>query len=151
VPVHLVATEESQIDPAVAGGGGGLAHGGGPVLVVAQGEHRAGAVEQVRVGVQVDVGGVAERYPGVLGYPDRGQLELEELPGPGHGLLVRAVERHRPRAGLSAPVPTLVEAVAAPLVVGLPGGHRVDHDQPAGVGRGAHGQWDVLLGAGGGV
>ena len=151
MPVDLVPAEESQVDAAVARGGGGLAHRGRPVLVVAQGEHGAGAVEQVRVGVQVDVGGVAQRDAGVLSDPDGGQLELQELAGPGHRLLVGAVERHRPRARLPAPVRTLVEAVAAPLVVGLPGGHGVDHDQPAGVGRGPHRQRDVLLGTGVGV
>ena len=42
-PVDFVAAEESQVDPAVPGGGGGLAHRGGPVLVVAEGEHGARA------------------------------------------------------------------------------------------------------------
>jgi hypothetical protein len=85
VPVDLVAAEESQVDPAVPGGGGGLAHPGGPVLVVAEGQHGARTIKQVRVGVQVDIGGVAQRDPGVLGDSHGGQLELQELPGPGHG------------------------------------------------------------------
>src|SRR4029079_2769048 len=81
VPVDLVAAEEGEVDTAVAGGGGGGTHGGRPVLVVPEGDHRAGAVEEVRVGVQIDVGGVAQRDPGGLGHADRAQVEQPGLGG----------------------------------------------------------------------
>ncbi len=82
VPVDLVAAEESQVDPAVPGGGGGLAHRGGPVLVVAEGQHGARAIKQVRVGVQVDVGGVAQRDAACSATRTAGSSNCRNCPAP---------------------------------------------------------------------
>jgi len=45
-----------------------------------------GPVEQVRIGVQIHVGGVPEGVTGALGEVHEGQLEVQEVPGTGHGV-----------------------------------------------------------------
>ncbi len=125
-----VGAEEGQVDPAGVGGGSTLAHGLGPVLVVAQAEEAAMVHEQLRAGVQIDVGPVGQVEPEALEVEQQRQLVADEVgcarrPGLGVG----TVEGDGPGAvgegGPTAPVGPVVEAVAAPEVVGLPGGDAV--------------------------
>jgi hypothetical protein len=146
VSIDLVSAEECGVDPAVSSGGHVVPHTLRPVLVVPEGDDRSGAVEQVRVLVEVDIGGVAQRDPGAFREEHEGEFEVEEVPGALHDVgLVGPVERHGSSAAGSVSSRVLAEAVAAPAVVGLPRGHRIDDDDPALVGRAADRQGNELL------
>ena len=148
MPVDLVTAEESQVHPAVAGAHHVIAHVCRPVLVVPEREDCAGSVEQVRIGVQVHVGGVAKPMSGPLGEQQERKLEVQEVAGARHGVgRIGAVEADRPGALGVLAGGTAVEAVAAPRVVGLPGGDRVDDHDPSLVRGSAHRQRHKLLGA----
>ena len=117
-PVHGVGAEEGEVGAGVAGREDVVAHGGGPVLVVAHRDVAPGSVERARRRVQVDVGEVGQRLAGPLGAHDDRDRRRAVVVGAGRPV-VGAVEAH----GVAAPVAgrPVVEAVAAPRVVGLPG------------------------------
>ncbi len=119
-------------------------------------------VEELGPGVQVDVGPVGHVQSQLLGLVDDRELVADEVGRPtGPVVVVGAVERDDPgpvrvvapggvmgeAEGLVAVA--VVEAVATPPVVGLPGGHALlDHEgRPGGVVPNAQG--DELLLAGG--
>ena len=125
-----VRPQEGEVDAAGVGRGRPLAHGLGPVLVVAQAEEAAVVREELRLGVQVDVGPVGHVQAEALEVEQQRQFVADEVGGARRpGLRVGTVERHGPGAvGEERPpfaVGPVVEAVAAPEVVGLPGGDAV--------------------------
>ena len=119
----------------------------GPVLVVARGEQRMRPVQQVRIGVDVHAGDVGQRPPGPLGQLDRLPLVVQEHVGAVGVVRPVQADRERPVAVVAHPAGPVVQVVAAPGVVGLPGLHTVlDHDLAGGTGR-AHGHRHEPLGA----
>ena len=137
-----VGAEDRQVRPGVAGRDHVGALFGGPVLVVAERQHGARPVQQSRVAGHVDPGGVGERQPELLGQGDQRRLVDQEQSG-AVVVAVRPVEDDPQRAGGQRAGRAVVEAVAAPLVVGLPGrGGAHDHG-PAGGARRADGEGDV--------
>ena len=145
-----VGPEEGEIDAGGVGRGGPVAHGRGPVLVVAQTEEAAMVHEELRLGVQIDIGPVGHVQPEAFEVEQERQLvahEVRRARGPRLG--VGAVERDGAGAVGERP-PTLavravVEAVAAPQVVGLPGRDAVLHDVRRHGGVVADGERDELL------
>ena len=108
----------------------------GPVLVVARGEQRVRPVQQVRVGVDVHAGHIGQWPPGPLGQLDRLPLVVQEHVGAVG--VVRPVQADGERAVVvvAHPAGPVVQVVAAPGVVGLPGLHAVlDHDLAGRAGR----------------
>jgi hypothetical protein len=72
---------------------------------------------QVRIGVQIHVGGVPEGVTGAFGEVHEGQLEVQRVPCSGHGVgLVGAVEADRAGAVGFAAAGAVVEAVATPAL-----------------------------------
>ena len=133
-PEHRVGSEERQVDACVAGRGHVRAFGRGPVLVVPGRDQGAGPVQQVRVGGDVHAGQVGQRQAHALG-----QLDHVPLVGEQHGRavgVVRPVQADGQRPCAVAGPGAGVQVVAAPGVVGLPGGDAVlDHDLTRGAGR----------------
>ncbi len=102
-------------------------------------------MQRVRVGGDVHAGQVGQRQTHALGQVD--QLALVDQEQEGALEVVGPVQADRQRAVGVGPGGALVQVVAAPGVVGLPGGDRVlDHDLARRAGR-AHGQRHVALGA----
>jgi hypothetical protein len=145
-PEHRVRAEERQVYPGVPGRRHAGAFRRGPVLVVAERDKRARAVQRVRVAGDVHAGQVCERQPQALGQVD--QLPLVDHEQVGALLVVGPVKADRIRARAVAAVRALVEVVAAPGVVGLPGRDAVLQHHLARRARGADGQRDVALRAG---
>ena len=90
-----VGAEEGQVDAAGVGRGRALAHGRGPVLVVAQAEEAAVVGEELGPRVEVDVGPVGQVQPEAFDMEQQGQLVADEVGRSRRpGLRVGAVERH---------------------------------------------------------
>ena len=133
-PVHGVGAEERQVGAGVPCGLDGAAHAGRPVLVVARRDVAECSGQQVVVVVEVDVGEVGQRLAGHLG-PDHDRDDRDVEVVHATDAVVGPVEADRPAAPVAARA--VVQAVAAPEVVGLPGRHRDHHgDRAGGRGRG---------------
>ena len=112
-PVGLVRAHERQVR---AGGEGGIervAHSARPVLVVACDHHHAVLHQARRRTVGVDVGLV--RDVGALPLEEADELDL-----PPHRGLRQPAERPVERDAIRARAHEVVQALAAPVVVGLP-------------------------------
>ncbi len=132
LPVGRVRAHVGQVDPRGDGRVDPLAHRPGPVLAVA-GRHQQAVVEELaRVAVDVDVGDVGEVE--ALALQEAHQLvlvvEQVELARP-VGPLERDVARAHPVGAL-----VVVEALAAPAVVGQPRVHGHLHERLGGGARG---------------
>jgi hypothetical protein len=138
--VDRVGAQEREVGAGVAGLRDHLAHRQRPVLVVATEDDRAGAVDDRRVGLQVDAGRIGEAYAAALGQLDQRENVVEYTAGGVIG--VRAVEGdHQRPLVVRLPVRSVVQRVPAPPVVGLvgvdpaddqhraAGGVRPDHDR----------------------
>ena len=77
-----VGAQEGEVDAAGVGRGRPLAHGLGPVLVVTQAEEATMVHEELRLGVQVDVGPVGHVQPEALEVEQQRQLVADEVGRP---------------------------------------------------------------------
>ena len=147
-PEHRVRAHERDVHPGVPGRGDVRPLRRAPVLVVPRGDQCAGPGQQVRVGVDLHAGHVGQRQPHPLGQLDGLPLVVQEhVRAVG---VVRAVQADRQRAvAVVGDAPgAVVQVVAAPGVVRLPGRRAVlDDDLARGAGR-PDGHRDVALGPG---
>ncbi len=144
-PEHAVRAEEGDVHPGVPGGRDVSPLRRRPVLVVAEGEQRAGPAQQVRVGLDVLAGGVGERHAEALGQLDQLPLVIQEHVGALPVVGPVQADRERAVVVVGDPGGPVVQVVAAPHVVGLPGRHRVlDHGLARGLRR-PHGDRDEPL------
>ena len=142
---HRVRPEEGHVHARVAGRGDVRPLRRRPVLVVAEREQRAGPVQQVRVGVDVHAGDVGERQAEALSQLDELPLVVQEHEGTAGVVGPVQADRQRAVAVIGDAAGAVVEVVAAPGVVGLPGLDPVlDHDLACG-GGGPDGDGDEPL------
>lgn len=131
LPVQLVGREEAHVraprDQALER----LAHAPRPVLVMALEDHQPTTGEDLGVAHEIDVGGVLDVAALALEPADELELPVEEE---ARALVehIRAIEAHLRRlhgapGHRQARGVVRVKALAAPAVVGLPGGRRVHH------------------------
>ena len=129
--------------PASRAAGNGRAPPRRPVLVVPEGIDRGRAPQDGGVTVDVHPRGVGQRDPGPFGQHDERPLVDHEPARP--VAFVGAVEAHLQGPGPVASVFALVQVVAAPQVVRLPGLRGVHDDGLARAVRRPHDQRDVAL------
>ncbi len=142
---HAVRPEEGDVHARVAGRGDVRPLRRRPVLVVAEREQRAGPVQQVRVGVDVHAGDVGERQAEAFSQLDELPLVVQEHERAAGVVGPVQADRQRAVAVIGDAAGAVVEVVAAPGVVGLPGLDPVlDHDLACG-GGGPDGDGDEPL------
>ena len=138
-----VRAQERHVGAGVPGAGDGRAPLRRPVLVVPEGVDRGRAPQDGRVTPDVRSGGVGQRDPGPFGQHDERPLVGHE---PDRSVpVVGPVEAHLHRTGPVAAVLALVQVVAAPQVVRLPGLRGVHDDGLARAVRRPYDQRDVAL------
>ena len=132
VPVDGVGAEKREVHPGGPGRQQCRPHGARVILVMAKRDHRPRPAEQARILVEIDIGLIGERDAGPFRQREVAWSKGDET----HRAVavVGAVERHR-GAAVGRTRRALVQAVAAPHVVGLPRGDIIEHDDRTGGAR----------------